>query len=198
MIFDIKMDLTQKAFFVEGGHMTLAPARITNSSVVSRASARLAFLIAAHNDVENIACDAGNAYLDALCSEKVCFVAGPEFESRKGSVVKVVRGLFDLKSSGEMFNWTMLEMGFVPSTITNPDVYRRASMKDNQFKYYEYVLAYVDDVVLIILHNPTIHLGSIQAQYDLNPMSIGPPCHYLCADTKRGVSTGLSLLVAHT
>ena len=36
MIFDVKMDLTQKARFVAGGHLTDTPATITYSSVASR------------------------------------------------------------------------------------------------------------------------------------------------------------------
>ena len=55
MIFDVKMDLTRKAHFVAGGHMTEAPASITYSSVVSRDSVQIAFLIAALNDLEIIA-----------------------------------------------------------------------------------------------------------------------------------------------
>jgi hypothetical protein len=42
MIFDIKMDLTRKARFVAGGHMTETPASITYSSVISRDSMRIA------------------------------------------------------------------------------------------------------------------------------------------------------------
>jgi hypothetical protein len=192
MIFDVKMDLTRKARFVAGGHMTEAPASITYSSVVSRDSVRLAFLIAALNDIEIIACDVGNAYLNAPCREKVWFVAGPEFGSRQGTIVKVVRALYGLKSSGaawrEMFNSTVLGMGFVP-TIADPDVYRRPSAKENGFKYYEYVLVYVDDV-LILSHNPTVHLESIRAQYELNPTSIGPPARYLGADVRKVTRPG--------
>jgi hypothetical protein len=79
--------------------------------------------------------------LNAPCREKVWFVAGPEFGSRQGTVVRVVRALYGLKSSDaawrEMFNGTVLEMGFVP-TVADPDVYRRANVKDDEFKYYEY------------------------------------------------------------
>ena len=51
---------------------------------------RLAFLIAALNDHDIIACDDGNAYLNAAFREKVWFVAGAEFRSRQGMIVKVV------------------------------------------------------------------------------------------------------------
>lgn len=63
MIFDVKMDLTQKAHFVAGGYLTDTLASITYSSVVSRDSVCLAFLIAALNDLDIMACGAGNAYL---------------------------------------------------------------------------------------------------------------------------------------
>jgi hypothetical protein len=38
MVFDVKMDLTHKARFVAGGHMTETPASLTYSSVVSQHS----------------------------------------------------------------------------------------------------------------------------------------------------------------
>lgn len=187
MIFDVKMDLTRKARFVAGGHMTEPPASVTYSSVVSRDSVRIAFLIAALNDLDVMACDVGNAYLNAPCREKIWFIAGPEFGSRQGMVVKVVRALYGLKSSGAswryMFNSTILDMGF-ESTVADPDVYRRANAKPDGFKYYEYILVYVDDV-LILSHDTNVHLKQIQACYDLNPDSIGPPTRYLGADVKR-------------
>jgi hypothetical protein len=192
IIFDVKMDLTRKARFVAGGHLTEPPASITYSSVVSRDSVRLAFLLAAHNDLEIVACDVGNAYLNAPCREKIWFVAGPEFGSRQGTIIKVVRALYGLKSSGAawraMFNTSILEMGFVP-TVADPDVYRRPNAKSDGFKYYEYILVYVDDV-LIVSHSPNTHLKRIQANYELNPSSIGPPTRYLGADVRRVTRPG--------
>ena len=71
VIFDVKMDFTRKAKFVAGGHTTETPASITYSSVVSRDSVRLAFLIAGLNDLDVLAGDVTNAYLNALCREKI-------------------------------------------------------------------------------------------------------------------------------
>jgi hypothetical protein len=65
MIFDVKMDFTRKARFVAGGHMTDPPTSMTYSSVVSRDSVRIAFLIAAMNDLEVLGADGGNANLNA-------------------------------------------------------------------------------------------------------------------------------------
>jgi hypothetical protein len=62
IIFDVKMDFTRKARFVAGGHMTMmAPSSMTYSSIVSRDSIRLAFLIAALNDLDIMSCDLENA-----------------------------------------------------------------------------------------------------------------------------------------
>jgi hypothetical protein len=98
MIFNAKMDLTRKAHFVAGGHMTETPTSITYSSIVSRDSVRIAFLIAALNDIEIMACDIGNAYyLITPCRELVWFTVGPEFGSRQGTLVKVVRALYGLQ-----------------------------------------------------------------------------------------------------
>ena len=61
MIFDVKMDFTRKARFVAGGHLTDAPSSVTYSSIVSRDSVRIAFLVAALNGLDVMACDIGNS-----------------------------------------------------------------------------------------------------------------------------------------
>ena len=192
MIFDVKMDLTRKARFVAGGHLTEPPASITYSSVVSRDSVRIAFVLAALNDLDIMACDIGNAYLNAPCREKVWFVAGPEFGSRQGTVIRIVRALYGLKSSGAswraMFNNSIRDMGFQPS-IADPDVYIRPFTKPDGYKYYEYILVYVDDV-LIVSHDPEKHLEVIKANYELNPASVGPPTRYLGADVEKVMKPG--------
>jgi hypothetical protein len=67
MVFDIKMDFSLTARFLAGGHTTEAPTSMTYSSVVSRESVRLAFLIAALNDIDIMSCGLENAYLNAEC-----------------------------------------------------------------------------------------------------------------------------------
>jgi hypothetical protein len=71
MIFDVKCDLTRKARFVAGGHWTQASSQLTYSSVVTRESIRIAFLIAALNELDILAADVGNAYLQAPARERV-------------------------------------------------------------------------------------------------------------------------------
>ena len=100
MIFDVKMDLTRKARFVAGGHMTDTPASMTYSSVVSRDSVRIAFTYAALMGMDIWAADIGNAYLNAKCRERIWTTAGKEFGSEDGQVMIIVQALYGLKSSG--------------------------------------------------------------------------------------------------
>jgi hypothetical protein len=78
MIFDVKMDFTRKARLVARGDLTETPPTLTYSSVVSRESVRIAFVIAALNDLEVLMFDVGNAYLNALTTEKLYCYAGKE------------------------------------------------------------------------------------------------------------------------
>jgi hypothetical protein len=87
-----------------------------------------------------------------------------------------------------MFNDSIQNMGFKPS-IADPDVYLREFAKPDGFKYYEYILVYVDDV-LIISHAPEEHLKVIATTYELNPASVGPPSRYLGADVEKVTRPG--------
>ena len=79
MIFDIKMDLMRKARLVAGGHMMDPPKESTYSSVVSRDSIRIAFTLAALNDLDVLSADVQGGYLNAPTKEKVYTIAGLEF-----------------------------------------------------------------------------------------------------------------------
>jgi hypothetical protein len=94
IIFDVKMDFTRKARFVAGGHTTAAPSSMTYSSVVSRDSIRLSFVIAALNDLDIMSCDLENAYPNAPCREKIWFEGGIECGEDYGKVCIVVRSLY--------------------------------------------------------------------------------------------------------
>jgi hypothetical protein len=126
IVFDIKMDFTRKARFCAGGHTTDTPAAMTYSSVVSRDSVRIGFMLAALNGLDVMACDLENAYLNAPCVEKIWFEGGLECGSDKGKVCVVVRALYSLKSAGASWHATLAQalhdIGFV-STIADPDVW---------------------------------------------------------------------------
>ena len=99
LIFDIKFDLTRKARYVAGGHLTDPPTHMTYSTVVSRDSVRICLTIAALNGLDISACDIGNAYLNAETQEKVYFIAGSEWRDKQGRAVVIVRALYGLRSS---------------------------------------------------------------------------------------------------
>jgi hypothetical protein len=79
MIFEGKMDFTRKAWFVAGGHWMAPPVSLTYSSIVARDSVCLCFLIAALNELDLLAADIGNVYLNADTREKIHTTRGPEF-----------------------------------------------------------------------------------------------------------------------
>jgi hypothetical protein len=183
LIFDLKMDFRRKARFVTGGHMTDAPSSITYSSVVSRISVCLAFLIAALNNLDVMMCDIGNAYLNAPCREKIWFKGGREMGEDKAKVLELKRALYGLKSSGaswrSMLSGTLRDLGF-QNTRVDPDVWRRPATKPDDTQYYELLLVYVDDI-LLASHYPRITLTAIGGVYDIKAGSLGPPNTYLCA-----------------
>ena len=77
--------------------------------------------------------------------------------------------LYGLKRSGEVFRAFLEEnldkMGYQPS-YTNPDLWLRREVKPDGFKYYAYILCYVDDV-LCIYHNPQKSMKRIQGDFKL-------------------------------
>ena len=139
MIFDANMgeNFRRKARMVAGGHKTSTPSSLTYSSVVSRDSVRLAFLIATLHDLEVLACNIQNAYLTAPCREKVFTIAGPAFGSEAGKVFIITRALYGLKSSGAAFRSFLADhlhdIGY-RSCPADADVWMRPALKPNDFK----------------------------------------------------------------
>ena len=189
MIFDIKLgeNLRRKARLVADGHKTDPPSSVTYSSVVSRVSVRICLLIAALNELDLQAADVENAYLLAKCREKVCIVAGPEFGDMKGKTLIINRALYGLKSSGASFRSFLAErlddMGFKPS-IADPDVWMRPAVKSDGEKYYEYILCYVDDI-LVLSVDAEKPLKEIAAVLPLKKNKIAPPEFYLGAKLEK-------------
>ena len=188
MVFDIKMDFTRKARFVAGGHLTDPPKETVYSSVVTRESVRIFFLICALNDLDCLSCDVQNAYLNALTKEKNWFIAGPELGSDNiGKPVLIVRALYGLRSSGAQWREhmanTLRNAGFT-SCKADPDVWLRPAIKDNGDKYYEYVLCYVDDI-LCASERPQKIMDYLSEQYTLKNGSVKEPDVYLGADVKK-------------
>ena len=183
VIFDVKMDFTRKARFMAGGHLTDTPGSITYSSVVSRDSIRIAFLIAGLNGLDVLAGgDVTNAYLNAPCREKIWFEGQVETGVDQRKVLILTRALYGLKSSGAAWRAdlaaTLRDMHFA-STKADPDVWLRSAGT-----HYEMVLVYVDDI-LVFAKEPKIIMADIGKLYELKPESVKEPDIYLGANIDR-------------
>jgi hypothetical protein len=188
MIFDVKITLERKARYVAGGHQTEPTKEITFASVVTRDSIRIAFLVAALNDLEVLSADVSGAYLNANAMEKVYTTAGKEFGPDKvGRPVVITRALYGLRSSGRAWRdhmaSTLRDHGYA-SCKADPDVWMRAKTKPDGFKYWSYVLVYTDDL-LVIDHQPQTVMDYMASRYTLKPGSVKEPDSYLRAQVSK-------------
>ena len=195
IVFDIKMDLTRKARFIcQGFRVDTDPSINTYSSVVSRDSVRIAFLLAALHGVDITACDVSNAYLNAPNREKTWYQAGHEHGPENvGKVYIIVRALYGQRSAGaawrKMFQDALWEAGWRP-TEADPDVYRRASSVTTDagtYEYYELLLVYTDDC-LIISHKGMETIEHLKKHFELKDGSVGKPDIYLGASITETVN----------
>ena len=189
MVFEIKLDgFRRKARLVAGGHMTEAPAVMTYASVVSRETVRIALTMAALNDLEVKASDVQNAFLTAPCEEKIWTTLGSEFGPDQGKKALLVRALYGLKSAGGSFGRhiadCMRTLGY-QSCSADPDLWYKPMVRpDDGFKYYAYILLYVDDC-LCIHHDATTALTELDKYFPMKKGSIGDPDIYLGAKLRR-------------
>jgi hypothetical protein len=109
MVFDVKIgDLTRKVRFCANGNETDPPKESTFSTVVSRDTVWLFFLLAALNELDILSAHIQNAYLNAPVREKLYTIAGKEFGPKvEGRPVLIVQALYGLRSSGKAFRTTL-------------------------------------------------------------------------------------------
>ena len=166
MIFDLKMDFTHKARLVTGGHLTQTPTSLTYASVPSWESICLMFLVAALNDLNVVMTEIENAYLNAKVREMIWSTAGPEFREHNGAIILIVQALYGLKSSGAAwrahFAQSLRDLGYESCVGGDPDVWRKPAVKPDGNKYYEYIVVYIDDL-LVIGQNPIHITDALQA-----------------------------------
>ena len=70
-VFSVKADFSRKVRFCADGHKLEQTSAPTYASVVSRESVRILFTIASLNNLDVMAADISNAYLNAPCAEKL-------------------------------------------------------------------------------------------------------------------------------
>ena len=196
LIFDVKMDLTRKARLVADGHKTPDPVESTYAGVVTRESVRISLTYATLMGINIWGADIQNAYISAPSTERFWIVCGPEFGSEvSGKRAIVKRALYGMKSAGRDFRNhlrdCMSHLGYRPCRA-DPDLWMRLSKLKNGVDYYEYILLYVDDC-LVISDNPEESLRKLGKYFKLKEGSVGPPSLYLGAKiTKVGLPNGVN------
>ena len=189
LIFDVKLgeNFRRKARYVADGYKTSTPSAVTYSSVTSRDSVRLFLLLAALNDVDIQSADVQNAFLSAPVLEKVWLTAGPEFGPEQGKNMIVVKALYGLKSASASFRSFMAkkldELGF-KSSKGDFDIWMRPASKADGYKYYEYVMLYVDDI-MAASHQALELMKDLGRGIKYKNDKIEPPSSYLGAQLKR-------------
>ena len=110
-----------KARLVAGGHLAPDPIDSIYSGVVSTRSLRLSIFLAKLNNMKVWAGDIGNAYLEATTKEKLCMVAGPQFEELQGHILVIHKAFYGLKSSGlrwsQRIHEIMLQLNLDPAKL---------------------------------------------------------------------------------
>ena len=184
MIYDVKMDFTRKGRWVKDGHRTPDPESSSYAGVVSRESIRILLTHAALHGVPVMAADVRNAYLQAPTSEKHYIICGPEFGiEHVGKKAVITQALYGGKCAGRDF-WHHLRscmkfLGF-ESSRADPDVWMRESVREDGFtKYYEYVLLYTDDCLVISDRGESVLRNEIGKYFSMKESSIGAPSKYL-------------------
>ena len=177
-VFDAKYDGRKKSRLVAGGHKAPeVPENEIYSGVVSIETIRVAFVLAAMNNLDVCAADVSTAFLYGKTKEKVYVIAGEEFGEHKGKRMLIDKGLYGLASSAARFHdelsSTLRKLGFVPSKA-DYDLWMR-KVDD----HYEYIATWVDDL-LVFSKKPMEIIDQIKDTYDLK--GVGSPEYYLGSD----------------
>ena len=183
LVWDVKMDFTRKARWVLDGHKTPDPIGSTCAGVVSRESVRISLTYAALNDLDIFAADIRNAYLQAPSSQKDYIICGPEFGVKNiGRMALIHHALYGRKAAGRDFRnhlHSCMEFLNFKACLADPDVWMRPAIKSNGNTYYEYVLLYVDDTLVVSENAESILCNELGRYFHLKEESIGPPTVYL-------------------
>ena len=187
LVFDVK--ITRKARWVLDGHKTPKPTGSTYAGVVSRESVRVAFTYAALSGLDVCAADIRNAYLQAPSSQKDYVICGPEFGLENvGKVALIHRALYGGKSAGKDFRnhlrSCMRHLDFV-SCPADPDVWMRPTKRSDGADYYEYILLYTDDALVISENAERVLRLDLGSYFELKEESIGPPKLYLGSGIRK-------------
>ena len=182
LVFDVKHDGRHKARLVADGHLTDVPLESVYSGVVSLHGIHLLAFLAELNKLETWATDIGNAYLEAVCQEKVYIIAGPEFGKLEGHTLVIHKALYGLRTSSLRWYERLLDclrqMGFVPSKAEAEIWMRKCG------DHYEYIGVYVDDLA-IVLQDPKAIVDVLTQEHNFKLKGTGTISFHLGCDYFR-------------
>jgi hypothetical protein len=186
--FTVKYDGRRKGRLVAGGHRTPDLEDDLYSGSVNLDTVRVLFVLAALMELDVIAADVGNAYIEAYTSESVYTIAGPEFGKIQGRKLIIVKALYGLKSSGAMWHRQLADnlrnIGYRP-TEADYDCWIR-----DVGDHYEYVAVIVDDL-LIFSKDPQTVIQPLKQIFKYTLKGVGVPEYYNGADIEQDKRTGL-------
>ena len=173
--------MTQKSRYVACGHLTDVPTDINDSSVVSRDTVRIGFLMATLNNLDVLFGDIKNAFLEVPTKSKILLYARDEQKADKDKVVFVVRSLYGLNFSALQFRNGLSEtlgnrVGY-KSYLADPDLCYKIMTDTDGFEFYSYILVYVDDISLLMKY-PKESMAHIQKRFTAKPSIIKEPNSY--------------------
>ena len=182
IVYAVKHDGRHKARIVAGGHLTGAPTESTYSGVISLRGMRLLCFVSELNGLNLWTTDVGNAYLEALTTEKLCIKAGPEFGELAGQYLVIYKALYGLKTSGKRWYERLFDVlsaeGWEPCTA-EPEIW----LKQNG-NLYEYIGVYVDDMALG-MKDPKSFTRVLITKYGFKLKGTGPISYHLGAEFIR-------------
>ena len=183
LVWDVKMDFTRKARWVLDGHKTPDLIGSTYAGVVSRESVHIALTYAALNDLDVFTANIQNAYLQAPSSQKDYIICGPEFGVENiGQTALIHHALYGGKVAGRDFRnhlRSCMEFLNFKSCLADPDVWMRPAMKSEGNTYYEYILLYGDDALVVSENVESILRNELGRYFHLKEELISPPKVYL-------------------
>ena len=183
IIFDVKMDFTQKLRWVKDGHKTPDPSTSNYSGVVLKDSVCIDLIYAALHDVDVTAADIQNAHLQAPSSKKHFIICGPKFVLEYVVNIALIRRALYRGKMAVRDLWIHLSscMNFLRFKLSqcDPEVLMREAVKADGTQYWEYVLLYVDDCLVVSENGEKFLRNEIGKYFTLGETSIGPPKVYL-------------------
>ena len=152
-------------------------------------SVSIALTYEALNGIEVCTSDIKNAYLHPTSCSKEYIVCGPEFGIENvGKYALVCQAVYGGKSSGKDFRNYLRSCKrhlYFSSHPSNPDVWIRPAKHSNDTYYYDFILLYTDNTLVISANTEQVLYKKPGRYFELKEKSIGPLNIYLGGSTRQ-------------